>query len=246
MKRLVITIFLFLLFLPSCNVLMAQDKGFGGMVIETKKSDNIKNKGNKQVSLECKTGFQQSATFSVLSEFESCFRFSIDYIAGWRFNKCLYAGIGAGVDFHAFYGNNDYISVLELMDEPGDDVRNGFTIPLYAHLRAYIGKKRWQPFVALSAGVDIAVSDNYVEIHTGSWIGDDDSYFLYGGKCNMTSFFVEPMVGLDFRLSSLVNLNVQLGANMHGVTYLKMLDATHVRSYQKVEGDFAFKLGCTF
>ena len=245
MKRLVITIFLFLLFLPSCNVLMAQDKGFGGMVIETKKSDNIKNKGNKQVSLECKTGFQQSATFSVLSEFNNCCRFSIDYIAGWRFNKCLYAGIGAGVDFQTFdyYG---YTSVLELMDEPGDDVRSGFTIPLYAHLRAYIGKKRWQPFVALSAGVDIAVSDNYVEIRTSSRDLDGGPYFLYGGKCNTTSFFVEPMVGLDFRLSSLVSLNVQLGANMHGVTYLKMLDATHVRSYQKVEGDFAFKLGCTF
>lgn len=240
MKRFFIIALLVSLFMSQYAVLSAQNRIQSGMMINKVKIY----KKEKKVLEPVKRGFQQSVTASFMSEFDECCRVGIDYIGGYRFNNCLYAGAGVGLNVDT-WGNWDYfdVSTHTLHEEDEDwrySIRNICSIPVYAHLRAYIGKKRCQPFAALSAGAHIVFPTSSVVIDIPYRGGD------YTTMYNSTYLFMEPMLGMDVRINQRISVNLQVGLNLHGVSYMKMKDAAHACIYKRPEGDLSVKLGCTF
>lgn len=158
-------------------------------------------------------------------------RVGIDYIGGYRFNNCLYAGAGVGLNVDT-WGNWDYFTVsTHTLHEVDDDwrysIRNMYSIPVYAHFRAYMGKKRCQPFAALSAGAHVVfpTSSVQVEISYSGCVYDAVRY-------NSTYFFIEPMAGMDVRINQRISVSLQVGLNLHGVSYMKMKDAQTLKALQ--------------
>ena len=214
MKRLLIIVFLFSFLLPGCFELIAQDSVQGGMVIQTTTiHKKKKEKKPKKETEPVKPGFQHSLVAAFNTEFDDCFRGGLDYIAGYRFNRWLYAGVGLGLSFE---DGDDYYYYKY------DDLRPEFTVPLYLHAKAYVNlaNKRYAPFFALSTGVNIATD---LEVR--------DEYY------NPTYLFIEPAVGLSYRLTSKINTYLQLGMNLHGLS--DMYD-----TYP--EFDMSIKLGVEF
>lgn len=262
MKRLLLITLSFLFILSFNNELKAQNKVQGSMTVvitdikkvkKEKKEKKEKVKKEKKALEPIKAGYQQTVTFSTMTEFEDCLRFSFDYIGGYRINKNIFAGFGIGANIGATGSGanvnySTYTYNYYSYDEPKNDIqlcRPNFSVPLYAHLRAYIGNKRCMPFVALSAGVDIAGSKEVDFLDSEGEYYYSTSY-LCTRTCNMSSLFMEPMIGLDIRLNSKASLNFQLGANIHGVQWAKITNPGKLKIYKKAEGDFSFKLGCTF
>ena len=167
-----------------------------------------------------------------------CYRGEIDYIAGYRFNNYLFAGAGIGLNYDD-EGEWDYYST-ETSDFYWMELRNMYSIPIYAHARAYLGKKRFQPFFAFSAGANIG----FPTLTLG--IMDSDGHQLIAEPVNNVTYLFEPAFGLDVRLTSRVSINLLLGFNIHGVPRIRMSDPTHAQIYQKGECDAVIKLGCTF
>ena len=195
MKRLLIIVFLFSFLLPGCFELIAQDSVQGGMVIQTTTIHKKKKEKKPKKEIEpVKPGFQHSIAAAFNTEFDDCFRGGLDYIAGYRFNRWLYAGVGLGLSFE---DGDDYYYYKY------DDLRPEFTVPLYLHAKAYVNlaNKRYAPFFALSTGVNIATDLEF-----------RDEYY------NPTYLFIEPAVGLSYRLTSKINTYLQLGMNLHGLS----------------------------
>ena len=192
MKRLLIIVFLFSFLLPGCFELIAQDSVQGGMVVQTTTIHKKKKEKKPKKEIEpVKPGFQHSLAAAFNTEFHDCFRGGLDYIAGYRFNRWLYAGVGLGLSFE---NGNDYKARY---------IRPKFTVPLYLHAKAYVNlaNKRYAPFFALSTGVNIATD-----------LKDSEEYY------NPTYLFIEPAVGFDYRLTSKISAYLQLGLNVHSVS----------------------------
>lgn len=237
MKRIFILALFFAVLLPSSDVL-AQNKVQGGMVVR-KYTYHKKEKPKKKIE-PVKTGFQQSVTaaFMVGIDADSYLRGEIDYIAGYRFNNNFFAGAGIGLNYDD-EGNWDHYSekTTELYwAEP----RNMYSIPLYAHVRAYMGKKRFQPFFAFSAGANIGFPSLTIDML------DSNNIYLCSETINNVTYLFEPAFGLDVRLKSNISINLQLGLTIHGAPRMRLSDSTHAQIYQKAECDAVIKLGCTF
>lgn len=237
MKRILILALFFAVLLPGSDM-FAQNKVQGGMVVRKLTYHKKEKKPKKQIP-SVKQGFQQSVTAAFLMGIDAdCYRGGIDYIAGYRFNNYFYAGAGIGLNYD-IEGEWDYYSTKAL-DFYWMELRNMYSIPIYAHARAYLGKKRCQPFFAFSAGANIG----FPTLTLG--IMDSDGHQLVAEPVNNVTYLFEPAFGLDVRLTSRVSINLLLGFNIHGVPRIRMSDPTHAQIYQKGECDAAIKLGCTF
>lgn len=217
---LILTIFLSLFFSNYITVDAQDEQIKGGWIVETTTIHQKEVERPKKKESPFKTGYQQNVLLSVMTEFDDCLRGSIDYLGGWRFNRCFYAGVGIGANLEMSGGNHENV-----FDE---EIRPFFTMPLYLHARAYIGNKSYQPiFFALSAGANVA-------FRTARIIGITDRY-------NPTYLFLEPSVGVDRRLSSRFSINLQVALNIHGVT------VCGYDTYNKeTEFDLSMRLGFTF
>ena len=236
MKRILVLALFFAVLLP-CSDVFAQNKVQGGMVV--RKYTYHKKEKPKKVIEPVKTGFQQSVTAAFMMGIDAdCYRGEIDYIAGYRFNNYLFAGVGIGLNYDD-EGEWDYYSekTTELYwAEP----RNMYSIPLYAHARAYLGKKRCQPFFAFSAGANIGLPAMTIMLN------DSDYCTLYSETIEFVTYLFEPAFGLDVRLKSSISINLQLGLTIHGAPRMRLSDSTHAQIYQKAECDAVIKLGCNF
>lgn len=236
MKRFLITAFLLLFLLPECFELNAQNNIQGGMTINTTTVYQKKKKELAAIS----SGFEQSLTLDYISDFYYCYRGGIDYIAGLRFNKWLYAGVGLGLNFQN--GEDIYYSYDE-------DIRPKFTIPLYLHAKAYVNlaNKRYAPFVALSAGANIT---GPVEVEGyRSWYSNGRYYSeTCYDKYNPSFLFIEPAIGLNYRLTSKFSAYVQLGLNVHGVSNIDYFDSSELKvyCYNESECEMSLRLGFVF
>jgi hypothetical protein len=238
MKRLLIIVFLFSFLLPGCFELIAQDSVQGGMVIQTTTVHKKKKEKKPKKEIEpVKPGFQHSVTLMGGTDFDY-FHGEIDYIYGYRFNNRFFAGAGIGLNYDDD-GNWDYYDV-RTTDFDDYELRNEYSIPLYAHARAYLGKKRCLPFFAFSAGAKFGLPAMTIMLN------DSDDYTLYSETIEFVTYLFEPAFGLDVRLTSRASINLQLGATIYGVPRLRFSDSTHAQIYQKTTCDFAIKLGCTF
>ena len=238
MKRLLIIVFLFSFLLPGCFELIAQGSVQGGMVIQTTTVHKKKKEKKPKKEIEpVKPGFQHSVTLMGGTDFDY-FRGEIDYIYGYRFNNYFFAGAGIGLNYDD-NGNWDYYDV-RTRDFDDYELRNQYSIPLYAHARAYLGKKRCLPFFAFSAGAKFGLPAMTIMLN------DSDGCTLYSETIEFVTYLFEPAFGLDVRLTSRASINLQLGATIYGVPRLRLSDSTHAQIYQKAECDAVIKLGCTF
>ena len=235
MKRILILALFFAVLLPGSDM-FAQNKVQGGMVVR-KLTYHKKEKKPKKKIEPVKPGFQHSVTLIGCTDFDY-FRGEIDYIYGYRFNNRFFAGAGIGLNY-ADDGNWDGYSV-RTTDFDDYELRNQYSIPLYAHARAYLGKKRCLPFFAFSAGAKFGLPAMTIMLN------DSDHCTLYSETIEFVTYLFEPAFGLDVRLTSRMSINLQLGATIYGVPRLRFSDSTHAQIYQKGTCDIAIKLGCTF
>lgn len=235
MKRILILALFFAVLLPGSDI-FAQNKVQGGMVVR-KLTYHKKEKKPKKKIEPVKPGFQHSVTLMGGTDFD-CFRGEIDYIYGYRFNNRFFAGAGIGLNYDDDGDWDDYD--VRTTDFDDYELRNMYSIPLYAHARAYLGKKRCLPFFAFSAGAKFGLPAMTIMLY------DSDYCTLYSETIEFVTYLFEPAFGLDVRLTSRASINLQLGATIYGVPRLRFSDLTHAQIYQKATCDFAIKLGCTF
>ena len=237
MKRILVLALFFAVLLP-CSDVFAQNKVQGGMVVR-KLTYHKKEKKPKKKIEPVKPGFQHSVTAAFMMGIDAdCYRGEIDYIAGYRFNNNLFAGVGIGLNYDDEGSWDSYSGkTTELYwAEP----RNMYSIPLYAHARVYMGKKRCQPFFAFSAGANIGLPAMTIMLN------DSDYCTLYSETIEFVTYLFEPAFGLDVRLKSSISINLQLGLTIHGAPRMRLSDSTHAQIYQKAECDAVIKLGCNF
>ena len=245
MKRLFFLILSLSLLVPDCNVLHAQENGQhikSGLVIE---NTTIREKEVKKKGVYTKRGYQQTANIAFATDFGECIKFGAEYIGGYRFNNVFYLGAGFGISYN--YGGDSYEPLTALIDYY--IIRNVLTMPLFLHLRTYIGRQH-NLFLALSAGYEFGLIPTeltaFVAVFDsgyGSVISD--SYSVNLGDHYEGSFFVEPMLGWSIPLHSKLCLDLQVGLKLHKITvYNEQLYGFHYN--HRIETDLAVKIGLRF
>ena len=103
------------------------------------------NKNNEKRNLNTERGFKQSVEFGVSTDFYGDDLYiDGEYIAGYRFNNALFAGVGAGLDWNCY--------------------EDSFAIPVYAIARSYMNTRgRLQPMFGVAVGAIFALSNNVYE-----------------------------------------------------------------------------------
>lgn len=182
--RRIIALIVVIMFLPTGSLISADDQVSGGYIKEThieihkKKKEKVKKEKVKKEKVKKELpslkpitrGFESNITLGVNTDIDDVFC-TLEYIGGYRFNNLLFVGLGVG----AHIEDEDY-----------------YSIPIFAHARTYFSKTRWQPFIALSTGVEIM-----------EW--------------NEASLYFEPAVGVNYRATSGFGINMQLGGGfIHG------------------------------
>ncbi|MBQ8337023.1 MAG: hypothetical protein IJY44_05785 [Bacteroidaceae bacterium] len=244
MKRLLFILLFFCFLLPQAGFSQGYDNISGGMTIETVKyKEKVKKKRVRKPLKPIEPGLQHNVTWGMY--LGDVVDIDLDYIAGYRVNKYLYAGAGIGLDFNL---NGRHVGRLYTItyDDYNSLYTPLFSIPLYIHCRIYMSKKRFQPFFALSMGGDIRLPlREEAEVYGGREY--NTKLLLTNVKFSTSGLFMEPMLGLDVRLSSKVSINLQLGSKISSLpSELKFTDPTHAYIANRTFPNFSFKLGCTF
>ena len=116
-------------------------------------------------------GFEQSV--EVGGFYTDWFFIGAKYIAGYRFNKTLFVGGGTGFEFAVWDGIA--------------------TIPVFANAKAYIGNWRLTPFIGLSIGGRIHLTNDYL-----------------GYTIKPFGIYCDPHIGVEYRIKRYA-LNLKLG-----------------------------------
>ena len=158
----------------------------------------------KRTLAPVKKGYEQEISITNQGFFsgDGSIMLNINYIGGYRFGPHLFIGLGTGLDFNLF--SDDYYRYCGRCythDEKyceycryEDYGLNIVTIPLYAHLRTYLSKKRCAPFFGFSGGVRILTNTE-----------------IYGIKRARIRPMGEFSIGLNIRCSNSFALNMQVG-----------------------------------
>ncbi len=248
MKRLIQIILCITFLIPTAAIVSADDKVQGGMTIHTtkivkekkeKKEKRVKPPKEKKPLEPITPGWQHNISFGAVTDCDQFVQLpNFNYIFGYRFNNLLYLGIGTGFNYtidDSYYNFYSDRSSLVNGEECNLGIRSAF-IPLFLHARAYFTRSRWQPFVALSTGTNIALESGFFKVK------QNDVYRKYNG----TNLFIEPMIGISCRTSSKFSINLQVGLNVQGTHKVKLIDSRHLGVYQAAKSSLSVKLGCTF
>lgn len=149
-----------------------------------------------QITEECKThtsGFASVLNLSLAINKQTYA--GISYIGGYRINNHYMVGVGAGANL----GLGVQESSLAL-GETGPLSQGSFYFPIFAHFRANFLNKRFSPFAALSAGANIGMPQT---LHLD----------LISVQYKTLGAFVNPQVGISYRVTSKVGLFAALGFN---------------------------------
>ena len=190
-----------------------------------------------------KKGYQQSIDVgSNLDMGEDClFDAGLRYIGGYRINNAFFVGLGIGVDIdYVDYGgyyneSRGYHYITERFCPAPSMVM----LPLFANVKAYLNKKRCQPFFSLSGGVKIGVSDRTLNIYNSYSLLSSQSYSRVIG-------YVEPAFGLNFRVSNKTSIYFQAGGLLQVRPFYTRLNAIRGKIYNRITGGCSFRFGCTF
>ena len=149
-----------------------------------------------QIAEECKThtsGFASVADFSFAIGDEMYA--GVEYIAGYRINNHYFVGLGVGANLGFGIEN----STLRL-SEYGILSRGDYYFPAFAHFRANIINGRFSPYAALSAGVNIGMPQTLF-------------LDLVKAKYNTLGAFINPQVGVSYRLTPKFGIFAAVGLN---------------------------------
>ena len=159
-------------------------------------AEEAKRELKAQIAEECKThtsGFASVADFSFAIGDEMYA--GVEYIAGYRINNHYFVGLGVGADLGFGIEN----STLRL-GEYGKLSRGDYYFPAFAHFRANIINGRFSPYAALSAGVNIGMPQTLF-------------LDLVETKYNTLGAFINPQVGVSYRLTPKFGIFAAVGLN---------------------------------
>lgn len=170
---------------------------------------------------DARIGYQQivEANANVLSSSNGSYtNIGGDYIGGWRFNNWFFLGGGIGIHkelwpcgcgallreymderIHLIGAGNDYsVSVYDpIFDATSyvhpDGSLNALSIPLYAHLRTYLSRTSFSPYLSMSLGGRLAPKDSaiYFDISAGLDYRINSKYHIFlSAGFNVTSYKV--------------------------------------------------------
>ena len=151
-----------------------------GITIETyEPKPEPKPKKPKKTLSPTERGFEQSVEVGVSPNLaEGQVFLNLEYIAGYRFNNYLFLGGGTGLEW--------YMS--------GEDL----AIPIYANARLYLlPKSRWQPFVSLSLGALVPITE--------------DDGIRYDYNYDGTQLHINPTIGVNYRINNKYSCYLNLG-----------------------------------
>ena len=149
-----------------------------------------------QIAEECKThtsGFASVADFSFAIGDEMYA--GVEYIAGYRINNHYFVGLGVGANLGFGIENSTLC-----LDEYGKLSRGDYYFPTFAHFRANIINGRFSPYAALSAGVNIGMPQTLF-------------LDLVETKYNTLGAYINPQVGLSYRLTPKFGIFAAVGLN---------------------------------
>ena len=149
-----------------------------------------------QIAEECKihtSGFASVADFSFAIGDEMYA--GVEYIAGYRINNHYFVGLGVGANLGFGIENSTLC-----LGEHGKLSRGDYYFPAFAHFRANIINGRFSPYAALSAGVNIGMPQTLF-------------LDLVKTKYNTLGAFINPQVGLSYRLTPKFGIFAAVGLN---------------------------------
>lgn len=117
-----------------------------------------------------------------------CSRLSLSYVGGYNLGSYFYGGLGLGV------------AITDLCCEQSID------LPVYIHLRsAFLKGRRVSPYISMNIGYNIALSGG-----DSDWGYYSDYYYYEEGSVGYSGFYMEPTIGVEFRLKKKSALMVGL------------------------------------
>ncbi len=166
-----------------------------------------------------KKGYQQevSVAYSWMTNYTSENQLSVNYIGGYRFNHHLYLGIGTGLNFSL--SNVGYYPYVKLYSpeiyysDYKNNIYSSYTlpvqvlaVPLYGHIKVYLSKNKWAPFLAFSGGVLLS-SPKEVSVYRDYNLND----FMETREYGAVSGIFEVMPGVSYQFNKKLALNLQFG-----------------------------------
>ena len=197
----------------------------------------------KEVLKPTESGYEQSVELYYMAinamDYKEYFYpgMGVDYIGGYRLNNTFFIGAGVGFyyDFDSGleYSDNSYCNCF--YTDEGSLMKASINIPLYAHVRAYIGKGRVQPFFSASIGGKFSPGAT-VHFMDRNWepIGVNVPY----SRC---SFLIAPAVGLNIRCNNCFAMYLNVACWAQTEPYHEKMEITH-----PMKASIKISLGCTF
>ena len=191
----------------------------------------------KRTLAPVKKGYEQEISITNQGFFsgDGSIMLNINYIGGYRFGPHLFIGLGTGLDFNLL--SDDYyrycLSCYTHDEKYCEYCRyedyglNIVTIPLYAHLRTYLSKKRCAPFFGFSGGVRILTNTE-----------------IYGIKRARIRPMGEFSIGLNIRCSNNFALNMQVGFPFGNV--LDKVDFANKSAKSSFDFGYTARIGFVF
>lgn len=117
----------------------------------------------------------------------------LHYIGGYQANNCIFFGVGTGINLAQTYEWNRREQQLS---------PNVWNVPVYAYLRTNFINNRCSPFFALSAGYQFSTRRELLVA------------FDQPVKYKTSAIFVNPQLGVDFRINPKHSVYVAAGATL--------------------------------
>ena len=182
-----------------------------------------------QIAEECKThtsGFASVADFSFAIGDEMYA--GVEYIAGYRINNHYFVGLGVGANLGFGIENSTL-----WRGEYGILSRGDYYFPVFAHFRANIINGRFSPYAALSTGVNIGMPQTLF-------------LDLVKAKYNTHGAFINPQIGLSYRLTPKFGIFAAVGLNCFTAPECDLNTGYSAAINQSLNYNININLGVTF
>jgi chemotaxis protein histidine kinase CheA len=123
----------------------------------------------------------------------------LHYIGGYQANNCIFFGIGTGINLAQTYEWDRQEQQLS---------PNSWNVPVYAYLRTNFINHRCSPFFALSAGYQFSTRREFAMPF------DQPGQFEQRVKYKTNSIFVNPQLGVNFRVNTKHSIYIAAGATL--------------------------------
>ena len=188
--------------------------------------------------VEINRGFEQGVTLSYARYLGLYNQLSLNYIGGCRINHYLFAGLGTGLDFEAKHNG------CVIMNDSGYLPAQIVSVPLYLHLRAYLMKTRWAPFLAFSGGCRFS-SPKEVEYSYWAYVGSDYVQVSGNMQYGVLRGLLDVMLGVNYQYSKDLTFNIQAGCAAYNVPCYIYGRYDYIMKEDLAHG-FVIKFGVTF